>query len=60
MADANARLTLAGRRILVGRIQTGPCPIAHIAHQMGISCASASRWARDPAARRASLAWCAA
>jgi transposase InsO family protein len=44
MAHANARLTPAGRRILVRRIQTDPRPIAHIAHEMGISRATASRW----------------
>jgi transposase InsO family protein len=44
MAHANARLTPAGRRILVRRIETDPRPIAHIAHEMGISRATASRW----------------
>ena len=38
MAHANARLTPAGRLTLVGRIAAQPCrPIAHIAHEMGIS-----------------------
>jgi transposase-like protein len=44
MAHANARLTPAGRRTLVRRIETDPRPIAHIAHEMGISRATASRW----------------
>jgi transposase InsO family protein len=44
MAHANARLTPAGRHILVRRIETDPRPIAHIAHEMGISRATASRW----------------
>jgi transposase InsO family protein len=45
MAHANARLTPAGRLILVGRIAAQPRrPIAHIAHEMGISRTTASRW----------------
>jgi helix-turn-helix protein len=44
VAHANARLTPAGRRTLVRRIETDPRPIAHIAHEMGISRATASRW----------------
>jgi transposase InsO family protein len=44
VAHANARLTPAGRRTLVRRIQTDPRPIAHIAQEMGISRATASRW----------------
>ena len=44
MAHANARLTPAGRRTLVRRIETDPRPIAHIAQEMGISRATASRW----------------
>jgi transposase InsO family protein len=45
MAHANARLTPAGRLTLVGRIAAHPRrPIAHIAHEMGISRATASRW----------------
>jgi transposase InsO family protein len=46
MGHANARLTPAGRRILVRRIETDPRPIAHIAQEMGISRATASRWWR--------------
>jgi transposase InsO family protein len=46
MGHANARLTPAGRRILVRRIKTDPRPIAHIAQEMGISRATASRWWR--------------
>jgi transposase InsO family protein len=44
VAHANARLTPAGRRTLVRRIETDPRPIAHIAQEMGISRATASRW----------------
>src|SRR5215203_4796803 len=45
MAHANARLTPAGRLILVGRIAAHPRrPIAHIAHEMGVSRTTASRW----------------
>ena len=45
MAHANARLTPAGRLTLVRRIVAQPRrPIAHIAHEMGISRATASRW----------------
>jgi transposase-like protein len=45
MAHANARLTPAGRLTLVGRIAAQPRrPIAHIAHEMGISRATAYRW----------------
>jgi leucine-zipper of insertion element IS481 len=45
MAHANARLTPAGRLILVGRIAAQPQrPIAHIAHEMGISRTTAYRW----------------
>ena len=45
MAHANARLTPAGRLTLVGRIATQPRrPIAHIAHEMGVSRTTAYRW----------------
>jgi transposase-like protein len=45
MAHANARLTPAGRLTLVGRISVQPRrPIAHIAHEMGISPTTAYRW----------------
>jgi transposase-like protein len=45
MAHANARLTPAGRLTLVQRISVQPRrPIAHIAHEMGISRTTASRW----------------
>jgi hypothetical protein len=45
MAHANARLTPAGRLILVGRIAAQPPrPIAHIAHEMGVSRTTAYRW----------------
>jgi transposase-like protein len=45
MAHANARLTPAGRLTLVGRIAAQPRrPIAHIAHEMGISRATAYHW----------------
>jgi transposase-like protein len=45
MAHANAHLTPAGRLTLVGRIAAQPRrPIAHIAHEMGISRTTAYRW----------------
>jgi transposase-like protein len=45
MAHANARLTPAGRLTLVGRIAAQPRrPIAHLAHEMGISRTCAYRW----------------
>jgi transposase-like protein len=45
MAHANARLTPAGRLVLVGRIAAQPRrPIGHIAHEMGVSRTTASRW----------------
>jgi transposase-like protein len=45
MAHANARLTPAGRLTLVGRIAAHPRrPIAHIAHEMGVSRTTAYRW----------------
>jgi transposase-like protein len=45
MAHANARLTPAGRLTLVGRITAQPRrPIAHIAHEMGVSRTTAYRW----------------
>ena len=45
MAHANARLTPAGRLTLVGRIAAQPRrPIAHIAHEMGVSRTTAYRW----------------
>jgi transposase-like protein len=45
MAHANARLTPAGRLTLVGRIAAQPRrPIAHIAHEMGVSGTTAYRW----------------
>jgi transposase-like protein len=45
MAHANARLTPAGRLTLVGRIAAHPRrPIAHIAHEMGVSRTTTYRW----------------
>jgi transposase InsO family protein len=45
MAHANARLTPAGRLTLVRRIAARPRrPIAHIAHEMGVSRTTAYRW----------------
>jgi hypothetical protein len=45
MAHANARLTPAGRLTLVGRIAAQPRrPIAHIAHEIGVSRTTADRW----------------
>jgi len=45
VVHANARLTPAGRLILVQRIQSGR-PVAHVAAEMGISRTSAYRWWR--------------
>jgi len=45
VSHANARLTPAGRSILVQRIQTGRA-IAHVAAEMGISRTTAWRWWR--------------
>src|SRR4029450_12496411 len=45
MAHANARLTPAGRLTLVGRVAAQPRrPIAHIAHELGVSRTTADRW----------------
>ena len=45
MSHAHARLTPAGRRLLVERINAQPRrPVAHIAHEMGISRTTAYRW----------------
>lgn len=43
MSHANAPLTPAGRKILVSRIDSGR-PIAHVAAEMGISRATATKW----------------
>ena len=43
MSHANARLTPAGRLILVQRIATGR-PAAHVAAEMGVSRACAYKW----------------
>lgn len=40
---ANAKLTPAGRRLLVGRIASGR-PIAHVAAEMGVARQTATRW----------------
>jgi transposase InsO family protein len=45
VSHANARLTPAGRLIMVRRIQSGR-PAAHVAAEMGISRQTASRWWR--------------
>ena len=45
MAHRNARLTPAGRRTLIERIQAGR-PVAHVAAEMGISRAAAYKWWR--------------
>jgi len=42
---ANARLTPAGRKILVSRIESGR-PVAHVAAEMGVSRKTADRWWR--------------
>lgn len=45
MSHANARLTPAGRRILIDWIAAGR-PVAHVAAEMGISATTAWRWWR--------------
>lgn len=45
MSHANARLTPAGRWIMVGRIAAGR-PVAHVASEMGVSRTTAWRWWR--------------
>ncbi|MCB2412212.1 IS481 family transposase [Demequina sp. TTPB684] len=45
MSHANARLTPAGRLVMVQRIQTGRA-VAHVAAEMGISRTTAWRWWR--------------
>ncbi len=45
MSHRNARLTPAGRRILVERVAAGT-PQAHVAAQMGLSRATVSKWWR--------------
>ena len=42
---ANAKLAVAGRRLLVSRIEAGR-PIAHVAHEMGVSRQTAQKWWR--------------
>jgi transposase InsO family protein len=45
MSHRNAPLTPAGRKILIDRIEAGR-PIAHVANEMGISRATATKWWR--------------
>ncbi|WP_157429225.1 IS481 family transposase, partial [Agromyces salentinus] len=45
MSHANARLTPAGRLIMIQRIQSGR-PVAHVAAEMGVSRTTAWRWWR--------------
>ncbi|MGC5028107.1 helix-turn-helix domain-containing protein [Tsukamurella sp. DT100] len=45
MSHANARLTPAGRLIMVERIAAGR-PVAHVAAEMGVSRTTAWRWWR--------------
>lgn len=40
----NAKLTPAGRKVLVTRIATTGRPVAHVAHEMGVSRQTAYRW----------------
>ena len=39
----NAKLTPAGRRLLVEHISSGR-PVAHVAHEMGVARQTAYRW----------------
>jgi transposase InsO family protein len=45
VVHGNARLTVQGRLTLVGRIACGR-PVAHVAEEMGVSRATASKWWR--------------
>ncbi len=45
MSHANARLTPAGRAVMVQRIAAGR-PVAHVAAEMGVSRTTAWRWWR--------------
>ena len=45
MAHGRARLTVFGRQLLVVRIEAGQ-PAAHVAEQLGVSRATAYKWAR--------------
>lgn len=44
MADANARLTVHGRRLLVERVVGAGRPVAHVAKELGVSRQCAHRW----------------
>jgi len=44
MGHRNARLTVHGRRLLVGRVRIEGMPVAHVAKAMGISRQCAHRW----------------
>jgi transposase InsO family protein len=43
LVHRNARLNLHGRRLLIARIQQGR-PIAHVAHELGVSRQTAYKW----------------
>ncbi|KOT48299.1 hypothetical protein ADK43_38155 [Streptomyces rimosus subsp. rimosus] len=43
VSHRNARLTVFGRRLLVGRVRSGR-PVAHVAAEMGISRPTAHKW----------------
>ena len=45
MSHRNARLTVHGRRLLVERVVAGR-PVAHVAAELGISCATGHKWVR--------------
>lgn len=56
MSHRNARLTVHGRRLLVERVLAGR-PVAHVAHEMGVSRATGYKWlARYRAEGNAGLA----
>ena len=46
MSHTNARLTVHGRRPLVGRIRLRGRPVAHLAAEMGVSRQCAHRWVK--------------
>lgn len=45
VSHRNARLTLHGRWLLIERVHAGR-PVAHVAAELGISCATGHKWVR--------------
>ena len=46
MAHANARLNSYGRQLLIDRVVHQGRPVAHVAHELGISRQTGYRWVR--------------